>query len=189
MSFRLPLVDAPLDTMRAADAGLEMVAETSAVQSLTNVDLGEPGWLSARLSGLPAPKDLEYARYENSQYEYGLLYPDTLFQPVQILGEGHGMEFATSDSSSRILVYAIENAGRDDLESQYRAAVTDAEARVTYRARDESWYIVAGTHREHSFYEKAHLRNRVLRTFRINYPTEAGAYFDAVTAVIASDFN
>ncbi len=184
--LRLPLVYAPIDTMNAFDTFQE--TDSGVVESSSNVDLREPAWLSAHLAGNPSPKELRYVRHSNPQYGYAFVYPDTLFKPVQSIGDGRGIEFATSDDRSRILVYAIENAGREDLESQYQAVVFDSDARVTYRAREESWYIVAGTEREHAFYEKALLSGGVLKTFRINYPTEASDYFDAVTAVIASSF-
>jgi len=184
--LRLPLVYAPLDTLQ--DLESRPTDDSGIVATSSDVDLSKPAWLTARLSGYPPVKTLRYVRYENPQYGYSFAYPDTLFEPVQPIGEGRGMEFATKDSSSRILVFAIEDAGREDLERQYQAALSDLEARVTYRARDEEWYIVAGTQRNHVFYEKGILGGGRLKTFRINYPPRNRSYFDAVTAVMASSF-
>ena len=183
---RLPLVYAPLDTLQGLES--RQTDDSGIVATSSDVGLSKPAWLTARLSGHPPAKALRYVRYENPQYGYSFAYPDTLFEPVQPIGDGRGMEFATRDSSSRILVFAIEDAGREDLERQYQAALSDLEARVTYRAREEEWYIVAGTQRDHVFYEKGILGGGRLKTFRINYPPENRSYFDAVTAVMASSF-
>jgi hypothetical protein len=66
--------------------------------------------------------------------------------------------------------------------------LTNPEALVTYRARDEEWYIVSGRQGDHIFYEKSALDGAVLKTFRIIYPPENRSYFDAVTAVMATSF-
>lgn len=183
---RLPIIYAPLDTLDEFETLQENDADL--VETSADVDLRKPAWLFAELKRLPSPKELTYVRYENPQYGYSFAYPDTLYEPVQAIGEERGMEFATSDSSSRILAFAVENAGRENLETQYQAALGDLEARVTYRARDEEWYIVAGMQRDHVFYEKTILSDNTLKTLRINYPPENRSYYDAVTAVMASSF-
>lgn len=184
--IRLPLVDAPLDTVGV----VENVAarDTGVVATSTEIDLAEPDWISARMSGFPPVKALEYTRYENPQYRYSLAYPDSLYRPVQPIGEGRGMEFSTSDSTSRILVYADEESSQDDLEEQYQNALQQPDGRVTYRARESTWYIISGTANGQVFYEKSVLSGGMLRTLHIEYPASRRGYFDAVTAVMSASF-
>lgn len=183
---RLPLVNAPLDTIGV----VETVAtpDSGVVASSAEIDLAEPDWITATLPGFPPAKDLKYTRYENSQYRYSLAYPDSLFGPVQPIGEGRGMEFSTSDSTARILVYADEESSQDDLEEQYHTTLQQPDGRVTYRARESTWYIISGTANERTFYEKGVLSEGMLRTLRIEYPASRRGYFDAVTAVMSASF-
>ena len=182
----LPLVDAPLDTLNVVES-IE-VPESGVVATSADVDLAEPEWLKARLPGYPPVKALQYVRYDNPQYRYSLAYPDSLFGPVQPVGAGRGMEFSTSDSTSRILVYADEESSQDDLEEQYRNALRHPDGRVTYRARESSWYIISGIANERVFYEKSILSRGMLKTLRIEYPASRRDYFDAVTAVMSASF-
>ncbi len=185
--IRLPLVDAPLDTMGVVETAA--TADTGVVATSADVDLSEPEWLTASRPGYPPPKSLRYARYENAPYRYSLAYPDTLFGPVQPIGDGRGMEFSTSDSTSRILVYADEESSQDDFEEQYQNALLQPDGQVTYRARESDWYIVSGTAGERVFYEKSVLSEGILRTLRVEYPVDWRDYFDAVTAVMSASFD
>lgn len=182
----MPLVDAPLDTLGVVET-IES-PDTGLVATSAEVDLAKPEWLTASARGYPPVKALDYVRYDNSQYRYSLAYPDSLFGPVQPIGEGRGMEFATSDSTARILVYADEESSQDDLEEQYQNALQQPDGRVTYRARESSWYIISGTMDQRVFYEKSILSGGMLRTLRVEYPESRRDYFDAVTAVMSTSF-
>lgn len=185
-AIRLPLVDAPLDTVGVVEN--VPAPDTGVVATSAEIELADPEWLTARIPGFPPVKELEYTRYENPQYRYSLAYPDSLFGPVQSIGVGRGMEFSTSDSSARVLVYADEESSQDDLEAQYQNALQQPDGRVTYRARESSWYIISGTSNERVFYEKSVLSGGMLRTLRVEYPADRRGYFDAVTAVMSASF-
>lgn len=186
-AVQFPLVTAPLDTVGVVESTAR--PDTGVVATAAEVDLARPEWENVTMRGYPPPKELEYIRYENPAYGYSLAYPDTLFGPVQTVGEGRGMEFSTSDSTSRILVFADEESSQDDFEEQYQSALLQPEGRVMYRARESSWYIVSGLVDERVFYEKSVLSDGVLRTLRVEYPADRRAYFDAVTAVMSASFD
>jgi hypothetical protein len=82
--LRLPLVYAPLDTLRIFESYEEN--DSGIVTNWSDIGLGEPAWLTAELDGLPSPKELTYVRYENRQYGFSFAYPDTLFEVVQPIG-------------------------------------------------------------------------------------------------------
>lgn len=186
-AVQFPLVSAPLDTVGVVESTAR--ADTGVVATAAEVDLARPEWENVRMRGYPPPKALDFVRYENPAYGYSLAYPDTLFGPVQVIGEGRGMEFSTSDSTSRVLVFADEESSQDDFEEQYQAALLQPEGQVMYRARESSWYIVSGRVGERVFYEKSVLSEGVLRTLRVEYPADRRAYFDAVTAMMSASFD
>ena len=181
---RLPHVDAPLDTVQV----IETTGDTSMVEIASGAELAEPPWKTLSERGLPDPKQLRFTRYENPAFGYSIAYPDTLFHEVQPIGDNRGMEFASPDNEVRMLVYAIEASTREDLDAQYRAALADPDAQITYRARDENWYIVSGREDDDIFYEKSLSDQEILKTFRIEYPASQKAYYDAVTAIMSASF-
>jgi len=183
-THRLPHLSAPLDTIQI----IETTADSGLVEMASEASLEEPGWMSLSIRGIPHPKDLRFSRYENRAFGYSIAYPDTLLRMVQPVGENRGMEFASSDGSVRMLVYAVEASTREDLDAQYRAALSNPDVEVTYRARDQNWYIVSGQEGAEIFYEKSFSEDGVLKTFRIEYPAAEKAYYDAVTAMMSASF-
>lgn len=182
---RLPHVEAPLDTVQVietrADTGGVVVGNSGAA-------IAEPAWTRADLAGYPDPKKLHYVRYTNPPFNYSIAYPDTLLKPAGPIGETRGMEFSSTAGDVRMLVYAIETSTREDLNAQYQTVLEDPEVQVTYRARDEDSYIVAGRKGDEIFYEKSLSSEGMLKTFRIQYPVSKKAYFDAVTAMMSASF-
>ena len=181
---RLPHVDAPLDTINV----IETSQDTSVMEIASGAEMAEPAWKNLDLRGLPDPKELNFTRYKNPQYNYSIAYPDSLLKTVQPVGENRGMEFASTGQDVRMLVYAIEASTREDLDAQYRAALNSPEASILYRARDENWYIVSGKKGDNIFYEKSITDGEMLTTFRIEYPASRKDYYDAVTAIISASF-
>lgn len=181
---RLPYAAAPLDSLRPLEAVPQ--ADTSAP------DAGgvwvDSGWRNVRLDGLPGPGDLNYVRYTNTPYGYSIAYPDTLLSPDEPVGEDRGTTFVSASGDVRMIIYAAERAGYETLDEQYASVVEDPEVRITYRARDESFYVVSGLGGEYVFYEKAVAGESMITTFRIRYPVAKKAYYDAVAALIAASF-
>lgn len=179
---RLPLVTAPIDTLKEIQAE----PDSNMIEADGDERLQRPSWTSAELAGYPPPSRLVFSRYRNEQYGYSVAYPDTLLRQTAPVGEGRGMEFTSSLGGVGMLVYAMEGRSYEDMDEQYEDILEDPALDVTYRARDENFYIVAGRQGEASFYEKAVSAQGRVITLRLEYPAERRAYFDAVTALIAA---
>jgi hypothetical protein len=119
---------------------------------------------------------------------FSIAYPDTILKPGELIGEGRGIELGSREGDVRVLVYGVEKSTQDDLEVQYRTVLGDPETQVTYRAREETLYIVSARHGDEIVYEKSVLQNGVLRTFRIHYPASKKSYFDGLTAIMSASF-
>ena len=182
--YRLPLVEAPLDTNNV----IITAGDSAAAAAGTGDAIRNPSWTGAKLSGFPDFADLEYVRYQNAQLRYSIAYPDTILKPGEPIGEGRGVGFTSREGDVRMLVYGVEKSTQDDLEVQYRSLLGDPETRVTYRAREQTLYIVSGRQGDEIIYEKSVLQDGVLRTFRIQYPVGKKSYFDGLTAIMSASF-
>ena len=181
---RIPHVNAPLDTTHV----IVTTADTTVAPSGTGKAIRDPSWKGATLGGYPPIDELTFARYSNPQLRISIAYPDSLLKPGEPVGEGRGIELASTAGDVKALIFGIEKSTHEDLESQYRSILENPETRTTYRARQQTWYVISGREGEEVFYEKSVLDGGVLRTFRIHYPATKKTYFDAVTAMMASSF-
>lgn len=184
MGYRLPLVEAPLDTSNV----IVTVSDSAAAAAGTGDAIRNPSWTNAKLPSYPDFAHLDFARYQNIQMGYSIAYPDTILKPGEPIGEGRGLEFGSREGDIRMLVYGVEKSTQDDLENQYRSVLENPEMRMTYRAREETLYIVSGRQGNEIVYEKSVLQDGVLRTFRIQYPASKKAYFDGLTAIMSASF-
>ena len=183
---RLPHVLAPVETTGVQQRGEAVLTgdTTSAAWALQaerwQVAAPDPRW--------PRSDRLSYVRYRNDAYGFGIAYPDTLLKPRAEIGGNHGREFASSDGRAVALVYAVEDAGLQSLDAQFQGYLEEAGLRITYRVREENWFVVAGYRGGRKFYEKTLLRGRVLKTFQIQYDSTRAAYFDVVAATMGTSF-
>lgn len=181
-SGRLPYADAPLDSLDDFSPRLDgEVVATEPGSTSTGA-----AWDELTLRGFPPPGRLSFIRYTNARFGYSIAYPDTLLKPSGPVGEDRGMSFVSSREDVRMMVYAIERDSFEDLSAQYEAAVRDGNGRITYRARDDDFYVVSGRQDGEVFYEKAVSGGGAITTFRMHYPLDDKAYYDAVAALIAA---
>lgn len=182
---RLPYAGAPLDTLEDVDdrfQGEVLTVEPDSVWSV--LEWEELTWI-----GLPSPGELSYVRYANERFGYSIAYPDTLLVPDEPVGEDRGMTFVSPFGDVQMMVYAMEQDSYEDLVAQYQAALEDAESTITYRAQDDDLYVVAGRRGSDVFYEKAVSGGGSITTFRMQYPVEDRAYFDALAALISASLD
>lgn len=178
---RLPYAGAPLDTIESDEGPGGDVLPVDRDEALPDFEWEDLTW-----SGLPSPGELPYVRYTNERFGYSIAYPDTLLTPDEPVGEDRGMTFISSSGDLRMMVYAMERDSYEDLAAQYRTAVEDPESRITYRTQDDDLYVVAGGRGTDAFYEKGVAGGGTITTFRMHYPAEDKAYFDALAALMSA---
>jgi hypothetical protein len=137
------------------------------------------------------PEALTYAPYRNERFGYTVEYPDQLFRPDGMIGDGNGQAFVSDDRTATLLVYATEEAAEGSaatLRRQYENELVRADQRITYRRLQPDWFVVSGHEGDDIFYQRTERTSGGLRTFRLRHHAADEDYFAPVTRRLSYAF-
>jgi hypothetical protein len=134
------------------------------------------------LAPVCAQAEQGWRSYTNPRFGTTIAYPDR-FRPGRAPTNGAGLTFTGADSAS-FSVYGSHNALDHDikgLETFIRENRSPGE-RITYDARGENWFVLAGTNGDITFYERHLLshQGKIVNAFVMQYPTRLQKQYDAI---------
>ena len=156
--------------------------------------------LIAIILGLSSPSfggDIQYKRYINVRFAYGISYPEGILIPQGEADNGDGQKFISEDKTVEMLAYGYYNPEPEEFTLKYMFdhETTENSAdhpgrKVTYKKLTETWYVVSGTEGDKIFYTKVFYKKKENTNihFFISYPKSRKHEFDAITAEISKSF-
>ncbi|OGP83291.1 MAG: hypothetical protein A2Z08_00155 [Deltaproteobacteria bacterium RBG_16_54_11] len=156
--------------------------------------------LIAIILGLSSPcfgGDIQYKRYINARFAFGISYPEGILIPQGEADNGDGQKFISQDKKVEMLVYGYYNQEAEEYTLKYMFdnesednSADNAGRKVTYKKLTETWYVISGTEGDKIFYTKVFYRKKENQNihFFISYPKSRKTEFDAITAEISKSF-
>lgn len=149
----------------------------------------QPGQDALPAAGpVPLPEEVRYATYRNVRLGYTIDYPANVMLPVEMLGNGNGQRFSTTDGRAVLAVYGLEDAVASVVQDLYRAELNAPDRRVTYQTLHDDGFVISGYVGKNVFYERTTLRDGVLKTFLLLYDAASKDYFEPITEHVSRSF-
>lgn len=136
---------------------------------------------------IPEPENINYERYNNSRFDYSVLYPVDLLEIQEAPTNNDGRRFVSPDNRIVMLVYGAYNSLNRNLDELYQEYRDDTETEITYRDRAENWFVVSGYDNNGSevFYNKVILKESVIVTLELRYDKALQPKFDPIVTDIS----
>jgi hypothetical protein len=145
------------------------------------------------LAGQPARAD-DWRVYVNDRFGTRVEYPADVLIPIETSDDGDGKEvgdgqrFLSPDKKIRATVYAGFNVDHISVDRLYAAAIYDVrKARITYRSRGPTWFVLSGFKKSNAYYYKVMFSKdyRTVHTLEITYPATEKPTYDPLTLRMA----
>jgi hypothetical protein len=134
----------------------------------------------------------DYRTYYNSRFSFSISYPVNVFTPQGESDNGDGQRFLSKDGRAEMTASGINNVLDETLADWYaeasRSTAEHPNRVVTYKTMKGNWFAVSGSEGERVFYQKTILKNRIFKTFRIEYDRALKSKYDPITAKMAGSF-
>ena len=132
----------------------------------------------------------DWLTYHNDRYGTTIDYPDS-FKPQPPPDSDDGRAFKSADGAN-FIVSASYNA-LDFNVAKYRDFIVknlDPDAKVTYEAHGDNWFVISGTKGADIFYERHLLSHgaQMTENFVISYPAALKQTYDPISARMAKSF-
>lgn len=150
----------------------------------------------AKSSTTPDTGSLQYKRYINPRFKYGIDYPAFLIaQPESENGDGR--RFQSQDGESELTVYGQSAYATVDgnawtipalLKDAIQNRVQDGD-RVTFQKQGRDWFVLSGYSGSKIFYFKAMIHDDSVKCFEIKYPQKEKKPFDPIVTRMVGSFS
>ncbi|HEY2707660.1 MAG TPA: hypothetical protein VGI95_06360 [Caulobacteraceae bacterium] len=137
-------------------------------------------WIVAACLAAAATPALAQGRYLNERYGYSIAYPADL-KPQPESANGDGRAFRSADGKVEALVWASYNALDQTVQQLDDQTKADCTGKPAYNRIAPTFYAISCVAGANILYEKALMHKDTLTTFRITYPAQDYARWDAVT--------
>ena len=136
--------------------------------------------------------EVEYDRYLNGRFSYGISYPVGVLEPLEEAQNGDGRGFRSKDGKTMMLAYGSNNVLFNTLSDVFLQEIEresdDGQVRdVTYKALRTNWFVVSGTEGDSIFYTKViyNKGENQFIYFRISYPDSQREIYDPVVSEVS----
>ena len=132
----------------------------------------------------------DWLTYHNDRYGTTIDYPGS-FKPQPAPDSDDGRAFKTADGANFIV--SASYSALDFNLAKYRDFIVknlDPDAKVTYEARGDNWFVISGTKGADIFYERHLLSHgaQMTENFVISYPAALKQTYDPISARMAKSF-
>lgn len=135
---------------------------------------------------LAAMAEPGFKDYTNARFGFKISYPATLvstFDPAN----GAGKEFHSKDKEFSLATSAHFLNGAT-LDSMWQDELKELGNTITYKKKDQDWYVVSGVSNGVEYYHKTHVHDGNWASFHITYPHAKAKQYDPIVEKIAKSF-
>ncbi|MFB6276375.1 MAG: hypothetical protein ABEI32_09555 [Halothece sp.] len=141
---------------------------------------------------IPEPSKVKYQKYQNERFDYQVKYPAQILTPQQAPTNGDGQTFQSPEGQIVMQVYGRHNTLSDSLNERYQEMLQkhadSSNGKITYRKKDNNFFVVSGYRGNWVFYRKTILDNNQLKTLEFSYHRSFQPKFDSIVREVANSF-
>ena len=144
-------------------------------------------------SELPVSSALfDIEEYSSPKFAYSVDYPKNILIPQGESDPIDGQRFESTDKTFKMTVWGAQNGLDYNLTNECRFRIESEKAhhpfQVTSKVVKDGWYMFSGFAGSNIIYQKAFLKDSILRTLNLEYPTSDKKKFDPVVELIVASF-
>jgi len=137
---------------------------------------------------IPNEANINYEEYTNERFDFSLLYPKDIVSPEAPPKNNDGLTFASPNENVVMKAFGYNNIQGDTIEDLYREALAQEGRNVTYRIREDNWFVISGYEGDRVFYIKKTMADNNVLTLDVEYDRSLQNEFDPVVATVSDSF-